>query len=184
MSTTTTDIKPFMDRVERDLLDRPARLLIQIGAGILVVGIAAYVSMDRWAGASAERFDGVVAIAALLGGILIIAAIVVRILQRGRREEIRVELTRTLAGIETERARRDMRLVLIIEPLVDLVRRNNIRTEDAAEAAERACEEVAGLRASLPDALQQACAAGQVAGIEMAVHGGVGRPRLVPPPRS
>lgn len=137
MSTTTTDIKPFMDRVERDLLDRPARLLIQIGAGVLVVGIVAYVTMDRWAGPAAERFDGVVAIGALLGGILIIAAIVVRILQRGRREEIRLELNRALAGIETERARRDMRLMDIVEPVADVVRHNSKRIEAAVGAVDQ-----------------------------------------------
>lgn len=81
----TTDIKT----IER--IDRPARRLILWGGVLLGGGLLLNVSLGEIPGVDVEKWDGVAAVIAVIGGLKIVAAIVVRILQKGRREDIRQE---------------------------------------------------------------------------------------------
>lgn len=150
--TTTTDIKPLAEQLERDLLDRPARRFMFWGLALLVGGLFLNLILGDIPGVETEKYDGLAAVAAVIGGFQMVAAAVVRILQRGRREEIRQELGRALAAIEVERARRDMRLMDMVEDLFDAIGRRDARVNDVIS---RMREELSGGLGDVRQMLQE-----------------------------
>lgn len=107
MTGTTTDIKPLVEQWQQHLRDRPARILMLCGVVVLGAGIVANVALTEGPADTAERWDGPLAIFAVLGGLASIGAIVVRIIQLGRREDVRQEVTQVMAEVELMRARRE-----------------------------------------------------------------------------
>lgn len=130
---TTLDIKTLTDQVERDLRDKPIWRLLYTGIALLGLGLLVNLSLGEADPEVTERWDGPAAVCAAIGGIFIAASWVVRILQRGRREEITQEVTRALAPIEVERARRDMRLMDLFDDVIDRIGRHDIRVDEAIE---------------------------------------------------
>lgn len=107
---TTTD--PTLEQIEQDLLDRPARKILNTGITLMAAGVAGGLALAQLPDSHAnlvERFDAFAACAMVLGGIGIFTGIVVRVLQRGWRGEIHHAIDRAMTTVELERARRDMR---------------------------------------------------------------------------
>lgn len=126
--------KQLAKQAEQNARDRPARLFIRAGLGIAISGAIAFgcIVVFTDPGHEAHEAKSLGAIAMILGGIAIAAGVLVRVLQRGRREEIRQALHRELGAIEVERARRDMRIVDALEDLRGWVRRQLTAEQDNA----------------------------------------------------
>lgn len=98
--TTNTDIEStVMRQVERDLRDKPVWRLMYTGIALLGLGLLVNIALGEADPLVTERWDGPAAVTAVIGGIFIAASWVVRILQRGRREETAQEISLALGGV-------------------------------------------------------------------------------------
>lgn len=128
MSTDTIDLKPTFQKIESDILDRPARKLINGGAAAMAVGLAAAVMLSSYAAGDhdwihiREGFTPLFYCVAIIGGVFIAGGVIVRVVNSGHeqtrkegRERTRKDMTEVVTSAEVERVRREHRLLDAME---------------------------------------------------------------------